>query len=81
MVMPILVYHGRQKKWNSSLRYQDMLTGLCPQLRDQFGEEKLNFVGRPINLRGLYREDGLQETLPEVTVALISEGTDIDAIS
>ncbi len=37
-VIPILVYHGRQKHWRGPLNFQDSLDGLTPVLRQKFGK-------------------------------------------
>ena len=42
-VIPILVYHGREKEWKGKLEFQDLLQGLTPALKKEFGKNILNF--------------------------------------
>ena len=52
-VIPIVVYHGREKRWKGPLRFQDSIQGLSPDLRRHFGENILDFKCRLFNLQNM----------------------------
>ena len=52
-IVPILVYHGRERDWKGSLNFQDSLTGMTPKIRRDFGENILDFKCRLLNLNKL----------------------------
>ena len=57
-VIPILVYHGREKDWKDSLIFQDLIKGLTPALKKEFGKNILNFECKLLNIHeiNLYDE-------------------------
>ncbi len=52
-VIPILVYHGKEKKWRGVLNFQDSLVGLTPTVRRKFQKNILNFTCKLLNIREL----------------------------
>ena len=52
-IIPVLVYHGRERAWRGSLNFQDSLPGLTPELRRMFGKNILDFTCRLLNVREL----------------------------
>ena len=52
-IIPVLVYHGREKNWNRPLNFQDSLTGMTPRLRQYFGKNILDFNCRLLNMHKL----------------------------
>ncbi len=52
-IVPILVYHGREKDWKGPLNFQDSLTGMTSKVRRNFGKNVLNFHCRLLNLNKL----------------------------
>ena len=55
-VIPILVYHGKEKHWKGSLNFQDSLA-LDPAICREFGANILNFTCKLLNLQDLGTED------------------------
>ena len=49
-ILPILVYHGREKDWRAPLSFQDSLKNFNPTLKEHFGEDVLNFRCRELNI-------------------------------
>ena len=52
-IVPILVYHGREKDWKGPLNFQDSLTGMTSKVHRNFGKNVLNFHCRLLNLNKL----------------------------
>ena len=52
VVLPIVVYHGKNAQWNGALNFQDSLKGLTPTLRRSFSGDLLNFRCRLLNIAG-----------------------------
>ena len=52
-IIPILIYHGRQKEWKRSLSFQDSLKDFTSELRGVFSKNVLNFTCRFLNIRKL----------------------------
>ena len=52
-VIPILIYHGREKKWKGSLKFQDSLENITPSIRRKFGKNILDFTCRFLNIAEL----------------------------
>ena len=52
-VIPILVYHGRERHWQGPLNFQDCLPNLTAELRRHFGESILNFSCRLLNIQDI----------------------------
>ena len=52
-VIPIIVYHGKEKKWRGPLNFQDTLTGLTPPLKRKFRKNILDFTCRMLNIQQL----------------------------
>ena len=50
-LITILVYHGRKKKWNSPLQFQDAMKELPPSMREEYGSALQNFNCQLLNLR------------------------------
>ncbi len=55
-VIPILVYHGKDREWKRPLNFQDSLA-LGPAIRREFGENIVNFTCKLLNLQDLGTED------------------------
>ena len=70
-VIPILVYHGRQKKWRGPLNFQDSLNGLTPVLRRRFGKNILNFQCKLLNIHDIDLYRGMGRNLISRPVLLI----------
>ena len=93
-VIPILVYHGRQKDWRGPLDFQDSLDGLTPVLRQKFGKNILNFRCKLLNIHNINLYSGIARNLlskpillimgsiwkirPETIVELFQMGTSLD---
>ncbi len=50
-IIPIVVYHGQEKRWKGPLRFQDSIKGLSQGLRQHFGKNILDFSCRLLNLQ------------------------------
>ncbi len=72
-IIPIVVYHGREKHWKGPLRFQDSIEGLSQGLRRHFGENILDFTCRLLNLRDVasWRKKRLTTTPILFTMASI----------
>ena len=68
MIIPILIYHGKQKEWNNALRFQDSLPEMSPALNQAFGTQILDFTCKLLNLRD---EDVQQKTNHLVTGCIL----------
>ena len=55
-VIPILVYHGKEKKWRGSLNFQDSLEGMT--IRRKFKKNILDFTCRLLNIQELNLKGG-----------------------
>ncbi len=62
-IIPIVIYHGRQKQWNKPLAFQDSLTGFEGSLKQAFGKNVLNFSYRLLNISKLNVRDKKIEDL------------------
>ena len=49
-VIPILVYHGKDKKWRGALSFHDCLGNFPPKVRQKLGRNVLNFTCKFLNL-------------------------------
>ena len=70
-VIPILVYHGRQKHWKGALNFQDSLDGLTPILRQRFGKNILNFHCKLLNIHDINLYRGVGRSLLSRPILLI----------
>ena len=70
-VIPILVYHGRQKNWRGALNFQDSLDGLTPVLRQRFGKNILNFHCKLLNIHDINLYRGMGRNLLSRPILLI----------
>ena len=70
-VIPILVYHGRQKHWRGPLNFQDSLDGLTPVLRQKFGKNILNFRCKLLNIHDINLYRGVGRNLLSRPILLI----------
>ena len=70
-VIPILVYHGRQKHWKGALNFQDSLDGLTPILRQRFGKNILNFHCKLLNIHDINFYRGVGRSLLSRPILLI----------
>ena len=70
-VIPILVYHGRQKNWRGALNFQDSLDGLTPVLRQRFGKNILNFHCKLLNIHDINLYRGIGRNLLSRPILLI----------
>ena len=70
LVIPILVYHGKEKKWRGVLNFQDSLAGLTPTVRRKFKKNILNFTCKLLNIREL-KIQGAAKKLVTAPVLLI----------
>ena len=52
-IIPILVYHGKEKKWGGPLRFRDSLKSITPAISRYFGNNILDFSCRLLNLQNL----------------------------
>ena len=52
-VIPILVYHGKRKKWTGRLNFQDSLEGLTPAIKKRFKKNILDYTCRLLNIQEL----------------------------
>lgn len=52
-VIPVLLYHGKPRRWKSPLSFHESLKGLTPLVQKHFGENILDFKVRMLNLRDL----------------------------
>ncbi len=71
-VIPILVYHGRQKHWRGPLNFQDSLDGLTPVLRQKFGKNILNFRCKLLNIHDIKLYRGVGRNLLSRPILLIT---------
>ncbi len=62
-IIPIVIYHGRQKQWNKPLAFQDSLKSFEGALRQAFGKNVLNFSYRLLNISKLNIRDKKIESL------------------
>ena len=70
-VIPILVYHGRQKQWKGPLNFQDSLEGLTPVLKQRFGKNILNFRCKLLNIHDINLYRGMGKSLLSRPILLI----------
>ena len=64
-VIPILVYHGRNKTWKGHINFQDSLNGMREDIKENFSGNVLNFKCRFLNIREIeYRKGKELTTLP-----------------
>ena len=70
-VIPILVYHGKEKDWKGSLKFQDLLQGLTPALSNEFGKNILNFECKLLNIHEINLHDEKIKNLPTRPILLI----------
>ncbi len=70
-VIPILVYHGRQKHWRGPLTFQDSLEGLTPVLKQKFGKNILNFSCKLLNIHDIDLYRGMGKNLLSRPILLI----------
>ncbi len=70
-IIPIVIYHGRQKHWNKPLAFQDSLTSFKGTLRQEFGKNVLNFSYRLLNISKLNVRDKKIEGLQTRPVLFI----------
>ena len=52
-IIPILVYHGREKAWRAALSFQKSLVGLTPEIEREFGQNILNFTCKLLNIQNI----------------------------
>ena len=62
-IIPIVIYHGRQKDWKEPLAFQDSLQGFQSCLKQHFGNNVLNFSYRLLNISKLNVRDAKTESL------------------
>ncbi len=62
-IIPIVIYHGRQKHWKEPLAFQDSLQGFQSSLKQHFGNNVLNFSYRLLNISKLNVRDAKTESL------------------
>ncbi len=70
-VIPILVYHGREKHWKGSLKFQDSIKGLTPLLKQEFGKNILNFDCKLLNIHDIHLYGSLSKKLISRPILLI----------
>ena len=59
-VIPIVVYHGKERKYRGALIFHNYLNNFSTSMRQQFGENVLNFTCRFLNIQELDIEKGCQ---------------------
>ena len=62
-IIPIVIYHGRQKDWKEPLAFQDSLKSFQSSLKQHFGKNVLNFSYRLLNISKLNVRDAKTESL------------------
>ena len=50
-VIPIIIYHGKKKRWDKPLNFHDSLEGWTPILKELFGDNILNFKCKLLNIQ------------------------------
>ena len=63
-IIPILVYHGREKRWRGPLSFHQSLEGLTPTVKKEFGENILSFKCRLLNINEIDIEEKETKDLP-----------------
>ena len=62
-VIPVLFYHGKNKRWNSPLNFQDSLKGLTPSIKKAFGQHIIDFNCKLLNLHDINFSRGKAKSL------------------
>ena len=62
-IIPILVYHGREKTWRAALSFQKSLVNLTPDIEREFGQNILNFTCKLLNIQNIDVQRGRARTL------------------
>ena len=70
-VIPILVYHGKEKEWKGKLKFQDILQGFTAGLEKEFGKNILNFECKLLNIHEINLHDEKIKDLPTRPILLI----------
>ena len=70
-VIPILVYHGKEKDCKVPLRFKDLLQGLTPCLDREFGKNILDFECKLLNIHDINLYDEKIKDLPTRPILFI----------
>ena len=70
-VIPILVYHGKEKEWKGPLEFKESIQGLTPALEKEFGKNILNFECKLLNIHKINLYDEKIKDLPTRPILLI----------
>ena len=70
-IIPILVYHGEQKNWPSSLNFQQSLQGMTTEIQREFGDNILNFTCKMLNIKKLNFKSEKTQTLTSTPILYI----------
>ena len=70
-VIPILVYHGKEKDCKVPLRFKDLLQGLTPCLDREFGKNILDFECKLLNIHDINLYDEKIKNLPTRPILFI----------
>ena len=70
-VIPILVYHGREKDYKGPVKFQDSIKGLTAALRKEFGKNILNFECKLLNIHEIDLYDEKIKNLPTRPILFI----------
>ena len=62
-IIPILVYHGREKAWRATLSFQKSLVDLTPEIEREFGQNIFNFTCKLLNIQNIDVQRGKARTL------------------
>ena len=62
-IIPILIYHGREKTWQAPLSFQKSLVGLTPEIEREFGQNIFNFTCKLLNIQNIDVQRGKARTL------------------
>lgn len=54
-VIPIILYHGKDKQWREPIKFHDALEGMTPTIRREFGKNVLNFECKLLNIHDLIK--------------------------
>ncbi len=78
-VIPILVYHGKEKKWRGVLNFQDSLKGLTPTVRRKFQKNILNFTCKLLNIRELNIRGSAKKLVTAPVLLILQQIWKLDA--
>ena len=78
-VIPILVYHGKEKKWRGSLNFQDSLVGMTPGIRRKFKKNILDFTCRLLNIQELNLDREAKELVTTLVLLILQQIWRLDA--